>query len=121
MIAGKFLDNIPYVPVMLINGVKTQTSFFVLDTGFGGDLMISPAMAHELGIEEFSSMSVKLAGGGDLRIPFGSVTAVFGDEPKEVQVFIGGGMQLVGIGLLTKFRCSALVDCVKRTVEIENL
>ncbi len=120
MIVGKFLANSPYVPVMLVNNGVEQTPFFILDTGFAGDLLITVKIAKELKVIEVGKTFVTLAGGTNMEMPTGFVSAVFEGQPIEVQVLISEGMQLAGIGLLTKFGCRAIVDCKARTVEIET-
>lgn len=120
MIAGKFHNNSPYVPVMLMQGGATQTPFFILDTGFAGDLMITAKIAKELGVFQEGEASVALAGGSNVKIPYGFIDAIFEGQPIKVEVLIGEGMQLAGIGLLTKFGCKAIVDCKNRTVSVEE-
>ena len=120
MIPGNFEGNIPYIPVMILHGGGVAAPFFVLDTGFTGDLLITSQMARELGIAPSGFGSIILAGGGSVTAAIGKTRAMLGDDPKDVEVVIADGMPLAGISLFTKFRCKILVDCNQRTVEVEN-
>ena len=120
MTTGKFFGNVPYIPIMLVNGAAIQCPFFALDTGFTGDLLITSKMAKEIGVMPQGVTPIQIAGGATINLEFGTSLAMLNDEPKEIQVLIAGGMPLAGIDLFTKFGCRISVDCVNRTVEVEN-
>lgn len=47
MIQGVFVEDTPFIKVIVGWGQAVQTPFFVLDTGFTGDLQVTPIIAQE--------------------------------------------------------------------------
>lgn len=44
MIKGEFVENIPLIKIIVSWGQAVQTPFVVLDTGFTGDLQVTPSV-----------------------------------------------------------------------------
>ena len=42
MITGRFVGDTPFIQVTVLGRDNSQSPFFVLDTGFSGDLQITP-------------------------------------------------------------------------------
>lgn len=51
MVSGTFIENVPWIKVLLGYGRAIQTPFVVLDTGFTGDIQVTPQIAKELGLK----------------------------------------------------------------------
>lgn len=49
MVSGVFVENTPFIKVAVAWGQSVQTPFVILDTGFTGDLQVTPKIARELG------------------------------------------------------------------------
>jgi len=48
------------------------------------------------------------------------VSTVMEDETQNVNVIISNGFPLLGIGFLTKFGYTAIIDCKARTVTLDK-
>ena len=51
MINGEFVENAPWIKVIVAWGQSVQAPFVILDTGFTGDLQVTPKIARELGLQ----------------------------------------------------------------------
>jgi predicted aspartyl protease len=69
MISGRFVENMPLIKVAIVCGRAIQTPFAVLDTGFTGDLQVTPKMAIELGLQVSGVTPVRIANGEVLEVP----------------------------------------------------
>ncbi|MDO8518048.1 MAG: hypothetical protein Q7S26_02040 [bacterium] len=121
MIKGFFLPDAPDVPVFPLFvswGESVISGYFILDTGSTGDLKVSPETAVELGLEPLSVGKITIANGQTVKVPVALAYALMEGVRNPVSVVIEDGAQLAGIGLLTKFGYTAVVDCKNRTVEL---
>ncbi len=121
MIAGKFVDgNKPMVEATIASpSLKAvQIPYFVLDTGFTGDLAVTSLMAQELGLQVDGVQEMKTAENRLVSFPTANAIAVMGPDRLLVSVIIKEGLPLLGISFLEKFKYKAIVDCYKKTVEI---
>lgn len=116
MVKGFFIENTPFVEVAVGGNKVTRSAFFVLDTGFSGDLQMNPQIASDIGLHALGAVSVRLADGSVVEVPFSSAVATMEDALTDVEVLVIDSMPLVGINFLTKFGYSAMVDCSKRRV-----
>lgn len=120
MIKGQFTGEIPIVKVVIGWKDRLQEPFAVLDTGFTGDLQITPLIASELGLEIQGVINMKAANGHIFPIETAFATASMEGDQKNIRVLISDSTPLVGIGLLSKFDYKAIVDCKYRTVTLEK-
>ena len=88
----------------------------ILDTGFTGDIQIDPVIASELGLRPDDIMEVTIAGENRISFPIATAIAVMELSGQKMDVLIGAGLPLVGIGFLTKFGYTAIVDCKHKKV-----
>ena len=95
--------------------------YFILDTGFSGDLQISPKTAEELGLKPSGVEGVRIADGSVVQTPVALAIAALEGNSTVATVLISNGSHLAGIGLLTKLGYKATVDCKYRTVELEKV
>lgn len=51
MISGVFVENTPFIKVVVGWGRSVQAPFVILDTGFTGDLQVTQKIATELGLQ----------------------------------------------------------------------
>ncbi|PIR45237.1 MAG: hypothetical protein COV10_00365 [Candidatus Vogelbacteria bacterium CG10_big_fil_rev_8_21_14_0_10_51_16] len=120
MISGLFLEDTPFMQVFVAWGQAVQATYAVLDTGFSGDLQVTPQMAEELGLEVIGVTEVKIASGEVVQVPVALAMASMEREIQTIEVLIAESMPLMGISFLTKFSYKALVDCKHRTVTLEK-
>jgi len=120
MITGIMARNIPYIPITLGLGNSVQRIIVVLDTGFTGDVLVTPQVADELGLKTIGVASMQIADGTKAPFPTSYAFATMEGSISSVNVLISKGMPLVGIGFLSKFGYKATVDCKHRTVVIQK-
>ena len=120
MIKGGFYKNSPYIQVIVAWGRAVQAPFFILDTGFTGDLMATPRIATELGLIVTGVENIQIADGSIVRIPTALALASMEGKSNLVTVLIQNSTPLAGISLFTKFGYKAIVDCKHITVELHS-
>ena len=121
MIKGFFIDNSPWVEVLIRWGDEAQRSLAVLDTGFTGDLQITPKMAQELRLKSSSTINVQIANGQTIKVPVVFAVSSMEGEIKYVQALVSDGTPLVGINFLSKFSYKATVDCKNKIVSLNRV
>jgi predicted aspartyl protease len=119
MVSGLFVENVPFIKIALAWGRSVQTPFIILDTGFTGDLQVTPKIAQELGLEVMGVTKAQIANGQVVDVPVALAYAAMEDVVENIQVLISESMPLVGISFLTKFGYKAIVDCKNRIVTLE--
>jgi predicted aspartyl protease len=118
MIDGIFIQNIPFIPVTLAFGQAVQSPYFILDTGFTGDLQVTQKIAVELGLAVSSITRSRIANGQVVAVPTALAIASMQGINKIVQVLIADSMPLAGISFLMKFGFMVSVDCKNRAVAL---
>ncbi len=121
MISGVFVENIPLIKVVVAWGQSVQAPFVVLDTGFTGDLQVTPKIATELGLKVVGVTKTQIANGQIIQVPVALAIASMEGATNYIQVLISDSFPLAGISFLTKFGYKALVDCKYRTVALERM
>lgn len=121
MLQGVFIKNTPFIGVTVAWNQAVQNPAFILDTGFTGDLQVTPKIAEELGLEVAAITPITIANGQTVQMPTALALAAMEGETSYVTVQISNSMPLAGIGLLTKFNYKAIVDCKYRTINLERV
>ena len=121
MVSGVFVENIPFIKVVLGCGQSVQAPFVVLDTGFTGDLQVTQKIATELGLQIVGVTKTQIANGQVIEVPVALAIAAMEGAANYIQVLISESMPLAGISFLTKFGYKAIVDCKYRTVALERM
>lgn len=119
MVNGVFVENIPFFQVVIGWGQAVQNPFVVLDTGFTGDLQVTPKMAKELGLNIIGVTQARIANGQVIDIPVALALVAMEGVINNIQVLISESMPLAGISFLSKFGYKAIVDCKHKTVLLE--
>ena len=85
---------------------------FVLDTGFGGDLLLAPDTLQQLEVIEDNQIDGALATGQSIMLRSWRGTALWHDRPVGVVILEAGGEPLLGMNLLRGSRVTldVLVD-----------
>lgn len=120
MVRGEFYEDIPLVKIIVAWGQAVQTPYFILDTGFTGDLQVTPKIAKELGLRVTGVTQARIANGDVINVPVALALASMEGATNYINVLISESMPLAGISFLTKFGYKAIVDCRYRTVALES-
>lgn len=122
MVSGVFIqNNIPLIKVLVAWGQAIQTPFFILDTGFTGDLQVTPQIAQDLGLRVTGVTNTRIANGQVVAVPTALAIAAMEGAVNYIQVLISESMPLAGISFLSKFDYKAIVDCKYKTVTLERV
>lgn len=120
MIEGYFDGNVPVVGVTVGSGDVAHVHSVVLDTGFTGDLQITPQLAQDLNLTILLAEKMKVADGRIVIVPTAFAFIELEGIKKYVRVLISESMSLMGISLLSRFQYKAVVDCKYKTVVLEK-
>lgn len=121
MISGLFVENIPLIKVIVASGQSVQAPFVILDTGFTGDLQVTPKIAIDLGLKVIGVTKAQIANGQTIDVPVALAVASMEGATNYIQVLISDSMPLAGISFLSKFGYKAIIDCKYRTVVMERM
>ncbi len=110
---------VPAVISSLSGGI--QTPFFLLDTGFSGDIAVTEEMGKELGLKFDAVLPLEVATGEIKNFPIASAFATMEGITLYVTAILVRGRPLVGISFLEKFQYKAVVDCKYKTVELNRV
>lgn len=121
MLNGVFAENTPFIKVIIGWGRSVQAPFVILDTGFTGDLQVTPKIAGELGLEVVGVTKTQIANGQIVEVPVALAMAAMEGAVNYIQVLISESMPLLGISFLSKFGYKAMVDCKYKTVVLERM
>ena len=120
MIRGVFFENIPLIQIVLAWGQSVQTPFVILDTGFTGDLQVTPKIAQELGLEITGATRVQVANGDTAEVPVALAIGSMEGRTNYLQVLISESMPLAGINFLSKFSYKAIFDCKRKNLVLRR-
>lgn len=122
MVKGKFInDNVPIVKVTIASDRAVQTPYFILDTGFTGDIQVTDKIAKELGLEAVGATKTTIANGETVIVPLSIAYSTMEGKKKVINVLISKSMPLIGISFLSKFDYKAIVDCKNKTVALKRV
>ncbi len=125
MVEGKFQTNdipVPMVPAVISWDGGVQTPFFILDTGFTGDIAVTAEMATDLGLNFDTVSPMKTATGAIELMSTATAFATMEGETLYVTAILVKGKPLLGISFMQKFQYKAIVDCknLKVWMEVSN-
>jgi predicted aspartyl protease len=118
MISGQFVGNMPLIKVLVASGQSVQAPFVILDTGFTGDLQITPKIATELGLKIRGITNTQIANGQIIQVPVALAVASMEGFNILIEVLISDSSPLAGISFLTKFGYKAIINCKHRTIKL---
>ena len=103
MIKGEIVGNKPLIPITIGWCFGVQDVLALVDTGFTGELKVSPKQAIFLGLQVTHTEIVTLA--DNIKQPFPASIAVVSLEGimKVVNVLIAEGEPIVGVGLMKNY------------------
>lgn len=113
MVKGLVHKNRPIIKLIVANGLKSQKVIVLVDTGFTGELKLSPKEVMDLNISPDRLEIVQLADGKPARM-FAGVVEVFMEGIKnDIEVLISNGIPTIGVGLLKRFGYNLNIDLKK--------
>lgn len=121
MVNGEFVENTPWIKVVVAWGQSVQASLFILDTGFTGDLQVTPKIAQELGLQVTGVTKTQIANGDIVDVPVALAMASMEGAKNYIEVLISNSSPLAGISFLSKFSYRATVDCKYKTVFLNRM
>ena len=121
MINGIFVENMPLIKVVVGSGRSVQTPFVILDTGFTGDLQVTPKIAKELDLQIIGVTKTQMANGEVNDTPVALAIAAMEGAVKSIQVLISNSVPLAGISFLSKFDYKTIIDCKYRRIMLEKV
>ena len=113
-------DNRPGVPRSIGWSLGIQKIVAIVDTGFSGEIKVSPDVANELGLTPTHIQPVLLANEEIAKVPASLAFVVIEGEKEEVGVLVAKGMPIMGVGLLSRLGFKLTVDFKARTVFLER-
>jgi predicted aspartyl protease len=122
MVIGKFRDEdppLPIVPALISWDGGVQSPFFVLDTGFSGEIAVTKEMAKDLGLKFDTVIRMQTATGETKAFPAASALATMEGQTLYVTAVLVDGKPLLGITFMEKFSYTAIVDCKNKTAVLE--
>jgi predicted aspartyl protease len=108
MIRGLFIGNSPWIEVVIGWGQSVRKPLAILDTGFSGDLQVTPQIARELNLQIYGAIKTQIANGQVVSVPIALAVTSMEGVKKYIEVLIADSVPLVGISFLTKFSYKAL-------------
>ena len=121
MVNGVFVGNTPFIKVIVGWGQSVQTPSVILDTGFTGDLQVTPKIANELGLKVTGVTKTQIANGQVIDVPVALAIAAMEGAVNFIQVLISNSAPLAGISFLSKFNYKATLDCRHKTIALERM
>lgn len=103
MIKGIVSDNQPLISVIVGWRRGVQELVALVDTGFTGELKIPPDKVSELGLEVTHAEPVSLADEKVVNMSASLTYVSMEGVSSVVNVIIGEGIAIIGVGLLKKF------------------
>jgi len=96
MITGIFIENVPLIQTVVAWKEAVQKTFCVLDTGFTGDLQVTPKMAKELNLEITGVIKAQIANGDTVDVPVALAKSAMEGKISYIQVLISKTRLLPG-------------------------
>lgn len=118
MLSGIFIGNTPWIQIKVNWGISVQMPFAIVDTGFSGDLQVTPDIAKELSLNVTGVTKATIANGQTINVPVALAIASLEGGSRYIQVLISDSSPLAGIGLFSKFGYTAILDCKFKKVSL---
>lgn len=102
MIHGTVSNDNPYVNILIKWGPAVLNVTVLIDTGFEGDLRISPKVAKELGLVETHTQKIRFGNNVSHTVPTSLVYSEMEGVMASLEVIILPGEPYIGVGFLKK-------------------
>lgn len=121
MITGYIRSDRPHIPIAIGQGQNVQEIVALVDTGFTGELKLSPELAKDLGITTKEVQDVMVGNGENAPHGVGRAYVSMDGIKREVSVFVGNGPTVIGIKLLRNFGFKLTVLPTENIFYLEGL
>lgn len=110
MIKGVVYQNRPLISLVIGWKLGVQNLIALVDTGFTGELKISPEKALELGLQATHTERVTLADENESFMQASLALVNMEGVANVVNVLISKGIPIIGVGLLRRFGYALNMD-----------
>lgn len=110
MVKGIVRKNRPLINLVVGWGIKAKEIVALVDTGFTGELKLSPKEVLDLGITSTHLELIQLANGKDAKMFAGMAMVSMEGIKNDVNVLVSGGIPTIGVGLLKRFEYNLNID-----------
>jgi clan AA aspartic protease len=110
MIRGVVYNNRPLISLIIGWKFGVQETVALVDTGFTGELKISPEKALELGLQTTHAQPVTLANENTVYMEASLALVSMEGITNVVNVLISKGIPIIGVGLLRRFGYALTLD-----------
>jgi predicted aspartyl protease len=120
MIHGAIYNNKPLISLIVGWRQGVQDTVVLVDTGFSGELKISPKNALELGLQTTHTEYVTLADGKTVPMQASLALVSIEGVVNVVNVLISQGLSSVGVGLLRRFGYALNMDAKYNSLTLQK-
>lgn len=110
MIFGMIDEDQPLIPVLIGWRLGAQSYLALMDTGFTGDVKVSPEIANDLGLVVTHTETIALGNDQVIEINASFAAVMMEGVLKPVTVLIDRGMPMIGMSFLKKFGYALTID-----------
>lgn len=110
MIRGTIHNNRPFISLIVGWRLGVQETVALVDTGFTGELKISPVKAWELGLQITHAEPVTLADEKIVTMQASLALVSMEGVRNVVNVLVSQGTTIIGVGLLRRFGYALNMD-----------
>lgn len=110
MIKGVVHNNRPLISLIVGWSLGVQEIVALVDTGFTGELKISPLLASQLGLQTTHTEPITLADEKTVDMQASLALVSMEGVANVVSVLISQGTSIVGVGLLRRFGYALNID-----------
>ena len=110
MIKGTVYNNRPLISLVVGWKLGVQEIVVIVDTGFTGELKISPEKAIELGLQTTHTEPVMLGDEKTVNMEASLALVSMEGATNVVNVLIARGMPVIGVSLLRRFGYALNID-----------
>jgi len=110
MIKGTILNNKPFISLIIGWKLGVQDTIALVDTGFTGELKLSPEKALELGLQITHAERVSLADEKEVYMQASLALVSMEGVVNVVNVLVSQGIPIIGVGILRRFGYSLNMD-----------
>ena len=110
MIKGTIHNNRPFISLIVGWRLGVQETVALVDTGFTGELKISPEKAFELGLQITHAEPVTLADEKTVIMRASLALVSMEGIMNVVNVLVSQGIPIIGVGLLRRFGYALNMD-----------
>lgn len=110
MIRGTIHNNRPFISLIVGWRLGVQDTVALVDTGFTGELKISPEKALELGLQITHAEPVTLADEKTVYMQASLALVSMEGVRNVVNVLVSQGTPIIGVGLLRRFGYALNMD-----------